>query len=68
MPSLYTHYLFGQDALVLMDKEVRAIVEAHPALYNLGLQGPDIFFYGSVFGPKSIAAFGHVLRRSSCCL
>jgi hypothetical protein len=65
MPSLYTHYLFGQDALALMDREVRAIVEAHPALYNLGLQGPDIFFYGSVFGPKSIAAFGHALHKKS---
>lgn len=65
MPSLYAHYLFGQDALGQLDPEARAIAQAHANLYALGLQGPDIFFYGSIIGPKSIGLFGHNLHYRS---
>lgn len=45
MPSLATHYLFGQDLLQKTDETVRNTIEKSIGAFYLGLQGPDIFFY-----------------------
>lgn len=55
MPGFVTHYLFGVNVLRIMKKDaadaglelVRSI-DAHKTVFQLGLQGPDIFFYDLV--------------------
>ncbi len=46
MPGFKSHYLFGKNALANFtpDKHEQFLVN-HPKSYNLGLQGPDVFFY-----------------------
>jgi hypothetical protein len=45
MPSLATHYLFGQDVMQKTNEPVRNTIEKSIGAFYLGLQGPDIFFY-----------------------
>ncbi len=45
MPNIYSHYFCGRDALPLMQNETAALAIKYPKAYNIGCQGPDIFFY-----------------------
>lgn len=45
MPSTYAHYIFGQKIYRNLTGNLKNIVGEHPQLYNIGLHGPDIFFY-----------------------
>ncbi len=46
MPGFASHYLFGQQSLShLKEDQEYHILSLHPHAYNLGLQGPDIFYY-----------------------
>ena len=45
MPSTYAHYRFGNRVLPELTPEVRAIFQQHRRIFDLGLQGPDFFFY-----------------------
>lgn len=63
MPGFVTHYLFGRDAYQkLPDSALKENILKNHAVYTLGQQGPDIFFY---FFPsycihgKNIGAMAH---------
>ena len=45
MPGLITHYICGQGVLQALPNEIAVVIEKHRRLYNIGCQGPDIFFY-----------------------
>ncbi|MDP4120388.1 MAG: zinc dependent phospholipase C family protein [Bacillota bacterium] len=46
MPAVISHYLCGQDALSHMKgNPYFPIIKKHENLYNLGTQGPDLFFF-----------------------
>lgn len=45
MPGLITHYICGQKVLAELPQGITQHIEAHRKLYNIGCQGPDIFFY-----------------------
>jgi len=45
MPGFLTHYIAGQAVYNSIDQNIRNIIEKDERLYNLGTQGPDIFFY-----------------------
>lgn len=46
MPGFVTHYLFGQEAYKHLSSEPqKRILRTQRAAYQLGLQGPDLFFY-----------------------
>lgn len=46
MPGLLTHYLFGVEVNnSLSPNYIKDILKTNSRPYNLGLQGPDIFFY-----------------------
>lgn len=55
MPGFLTHYIAGKAALQGVSPEIREKITADERLYNLGTQGPDIFFY---YFP------GQILKRS----
>lgn len=44
MPGFRTHYLFGRISDSNLGLQYNSI-KRHPTVYNLGQQGPDIFFY-----------------------
>lgn len=46
MPGFASHYLFGQESLSHLkeDREFHTL-SLHPHAFNLGLQGPDVFYY-----------------------
>ena len=45
MPSTYAHYRFGARVLAALDAVHREAPEAERELFDIGCQGPDIFFY-----------------------
>lgn len=46
MPGFITHLSFGEQSLSFIEsQEISGLINAHLTVYNLGLQGPDIFFY-----------------------
>ncbi len=45
MPGLITHYICGEATLPLLQPPIREIIAENRALYNIGCQGPDMFFY-----------------------
>lgn len=70
MPGFAVHYLFGQNTLVNYSRdELYSSIEKHKEMFNLGLQGPDLFFYyflspilykkniGSILHTKKIGQF-----------
>lgn len=47
MPSTYAHYRFGAALLPTMPGDVRRTIQRFRQLFDMGLHGPDIFFYNS---------------------
>ncbi len=46
MPGFRTHYLLGNETLLkLGHSEIARTINANRNVFNVGLQGPDIFFY-----------------------
>ena len=45
MPGFITHYIAGQALLDAVQPKIRRIIEPRANIFNLGAQGPDIFFY-----------------------
>ena len=45
MPGLLTHYICGQSVMQALPPDIAAAIEKYRRLYNIGCQGPDIFFY-----------------------
>lgn len=66
MPSLATHFIFGQDLLQRIDDSVKNTIENSMGAFRLGLQGPDIFFYdlvhSSIARNKGIGKIMHKKR------
>lgn len=62
MPNLYAHYSLGLRALPRMSAPQAEIVKEHANAFILGLQGPDVFFYGSIFHDGLASDFGSKLH------
>lgn len=45
MPSVYAHYRFGAAMLPTMPADARRTIQRFRQLFEVGLHGPDIFFY-----------------------
>ncbi|MBB5265827.1 hypothetical protein HNP82_002978 [Catenibacillus scindens] len=45
MPSTYAHFCFGREIYKRLPAAIKNIVGEQPQLFNIGLHGPDIFFY-----------------------
>lgn len=45
MPANYAHYRFGKQLLSGMCPNDRRSIQRFRRLYDMGLHGPDIFFY-----------------------
>ena len=68
MPDLITHYLFAQEIINDLKKE---LILNHLATYNLGSSGPDYFFYYHILpyskkkNRHQITQFGHMMHNKN---
>ncbi len=51
MPAIYAHYRFGLAQLGAMPADVRKTIQRFRGLYEMGLHGPDIFYYDGLVLP-----------------
>lgn len=64
MPSIYAHYLCGSEVVKSMeDKDLKIIISRYQNAFNLGTQGPDIFFYYHAWPWKSSGDLGMLAKR-----
>ena len=68
MPAIFAHYIFGAEALADFAAPMRRIVCAHRGLFDLGLQGPDFYFFDQfqALRGKHYSKTGSALHHGSC--
>lgn len=65
MPCNYTHHRFGAQVLPELPAEVRRPIQRFRRLYNMGLQGPDFFFYFNPLMTTAVGELGHAFHMRS---
>lgn len=65
MPAYYTHYRLGKQALPEFPAQVRQSIQRFRRLYDMGLQGPDFFFYHNPFFPTATGELGHTFHMQT---
>lgn len=65
MPASYAHYRFGKLLLSEMPGDVRQCIQRFRRMYDMGLHGPDIFFYYNPFMTNSVGALGSRFHHQS---
>lgn len=65
MPSHYAHYRFGAAALNKMPADLRRTAKRFRRLYDVGLHGPDFFFFYNPLMKNRFDALGSQLHLQS---
>lgn len=65
MPGNYAHYRFGKAVFSLLPPQAKQDVKRFRRLYDMGLHGPDIFFYHHPLTSGKPGAPGKVFHRMS---
>ncbi len=62
MPAAYAHLVFGDKVLAQLPEHLRVMIDGSPrsrALYNIGVQGPDFFYFYHLYHPfNSVISLG----------
>ena len=64
MPAFYAHYRFGCDVLKQLPEDIRSICTAHRGLFDIGLHGPDIYFFYRPVLPNKVNRIGTQALRA----
>ena len=65
MPASYAHYRFGKLLLPSLPSHVRQTIQRFRRMYDLGLQGPDFFFYYNPFLSTATGQLGKAFHQQS---
>lgn len=65
MPSTYAHYRLGKLLLPALPGDVRQCIHRFRRMYDMGLQGPDFFFYHNPFVKTAAGELGYRYHRQS---
>lgn len=65
MPAFYAHYRFGCDVLNQLPEDIRSICTAHRGLFDIGLHGPDIYFFYRPVLPNKVNRIGYAAHKRS---
>lgn len=65
MPETYAHFSFGKLVYNYLDVDLQNIISKNMDLYNIGVHGPDIFFYNDPFGKNHVKKIGHEQHKVS---
>lgn len=63
MPSHYAHHRFGNEILSDIPTESYRLIQRFRRLYNIGLQGPDLFFFHNPFWKTELGNLGPQLHH-----
>lgn len=63
MPATYAHDRFGAMAFASLPQDVKRTVQRFRQLYDVGLQGPDLFFYYQPMFRTRMGTLGHKYHR-----
>jgi len=58
MPSTYAHYRFGNDVLQSLSLSWKRSILSRRDLFDIGVHGPDLFFFYRPFSSNSVSAIG----------
>lgn len=65
MPASYAHYRFGKLLLPNLPPDVRQTIQRFRRMYDMGLQGPDFFFYYNPFVSTATGKLGSVFHHQT---
>ncbi|MBQ9168573.1 MAG: zinc dependent phospholipase C family protein [Oscillospiraceae bacterium] len=65
MPANYAHYRFGKQVLATLPADVRQCIQRFRRMYDMGLHGPDIFFYYNPFLKTAVGDLGETFHRQT---
>lgn len=65
MPSTYAHYRFAASVLPSLPGDIRRTIQRFRRLYDIGLHGPDVFFYYNPFVSNRILALGSKFHQQT---
>ena len=70
MPAFYAHYRFGCEALEIAALEsapsaIQTLCRENRALFDIGLHGPDLFFFYRPILPNRVNRIGHEAHHKS---
>lgn len=67
MPSVYAHQRFGALALErhILPPEIERCIFRHSGMFDVGLLGPDIFFYYDPLKKTPVGELGDIFHRQS---
>lgn len=61
MATTYAHWAFGRDCIKQMPEDLQLIVNAYRDYFDLGVHGPDIFFYDLLH--SNVTKYGYRLHN-----
>lgn len=64
MPACATHYFYAKEIMKHLDVDLVNMINENLSLYELGAQGPDVFFYYKFYQRNEISAYGTNLHHS----
>lgn len=62
MPAIAAHYYFGQLVFNSLGEKAKRMANCNKPVYDLGLQGPDIFFYYRPFMKNKVNKYGREIH------
>lgn len=65
MPASYAHYRFGKQVLSFLPADARQCVQRFRRMYDMGLQGPDIFFFYNPFLKTAVGTLDSTFHSQS---
>lgn len=65
MPTTYAHYRLGDEVVKKLPAGVKKTVLANRALFDIGVHGPDIFFYHNPILKNDIVLMGERMHQES---
>lgn len=65
MPANYAHYRFGIQALPQLPEDIQRLIQRFRRLYDVGLHGPDLFFYYNPLMHTAVGALGSKFHDQS---
>lgn len=65
MPAFYAHSRFGDRVEGKMEGEIKELIQKYRRQFEIGLQGPDLFFFYRAYASNPVSRFGIYLHGVS---
>ena len=65
MPTTYAHWRFGNVSLNSLDEKYKTIINKYRSLFDIGVHGPDIFFYYNALKHNDVNRYGSRMHDTS---